>query len=252
MDMIDKGADMEQPLREKLVAAAAAGTMVGTLGLALLFGLKASTFIARGNSIVLLDVKPPRPPLPKHAPREEKRTARPAREAPSPPNIRSTPTDIVVPPVIVPLPVPTPVVAAPIAGTGTAPSAGASDRAGPGYGAGGEGNGPGGGGDGEGGNIPPVQIGGRLRFEDMPADLRAVGEARVVSVRYRVNIDGRVSDCTVTRSSGNQTLDAITCARIEKRFRFRPSRDGDGNKVSAIVVQTHEWRVLAPDARPHS
>jgi protein TonB len=248
---------MEQPLRDRIVAAVGAVLVVVALGLSLLFGLRTSVSAMRDTIVVLLDFKTPPPPPLRHEPPEAARMARPARNAPSPRNLRNKPTDIVVPPpLVIPPPLPQPVVAAPVAGTGAAPSAGASDRPGPGFGAGGEGNGSGGGGDGdgegEGDDTPPIQIGGRLKFGDMPPELRVLGETRWVSVRYRVNIDGRVSDCIVTRSSGNPRLDAVTCSKIEERFRFRPSRDSDGTKVRSIVVETHQWRVGVPDVQPQS
>jgi protein TonB len=36
-------------------------------------------------------------------------------------------------------------------------------------------------------------------------------------------------------------LDALTCRLIRERFRFRPSRDGRGRPVPALVRETHEW-----------
>jgi len=60
-------------------------------------------------------------------------------------------------------------------------------------------------------------------------------------VRYFVNVDGRVSGCVVTRSSGNAVLDETTCRLIEQRYRYDPSRDADGRPVRSIIVVSQDW-----------
>ena len=104
-------------------------------------------------------------------------------------------------------------------------------------------------GDGDGGGMdetPPVHVRGRLRDADYPGDVGEAGFQGTVSVKFLVWVDGRVRDCTVTRSSGNATLDATTCRLIEQRFRYRPSRDADGRAVPAWIVENHQW-VIEPD-----
>ncbi|MFD1958827.1 energy transducer TonB [Novosphingobium panipatense] len=146
-----------------------------------------------------------------------------------------------------PLIVPPPVVTAPRAGTGAAAQSGAADRAGPGQGAGGIGDGDGGGGDGNGDGegddalTRPEQIRGRLRFSDLPRDLREGKTGGELKLRYRIGVDGRVSDCRILVSSGRPSLDATTCRLITERFRFRPSRNSRGEPVPAIMVETHGW-----------
>lgn len=73
-----------------------------------------------------------------------------------------------------------------------------------------------------------------------------------VGVRYRVNADGKVSDCLVTHSSGYLALDSLTCGLIERRFRFSPARDETGRPVSSIIVEEHSWIIpaAAPADRP--
>ena len=38
-----------------------------------------------------------------------------------------------------------------------------------------------------------------------------------------------------------EELDQRTCALIEERFRFAPSRDGDGRPVRSIIEESHTW-----------
>ncbi|WP_315761557.1 energy transducer TonB [Sphingomonas sp. Y38-1Y] len=148
--------------------------------------------------------------------------------------------------VVLPLP-PPPIVVAEKPGPGVQATSGAADVPGPGTGAGGVGNGfgAGGSGDGEGGGwedeTPPIQIRGDISRADYPAHLADNGIGGTVGVRYRVDPDGRARDCRVTRSSGVRELDTLTCDYIQRRFRFRPSRDGRGRPVSAEIVENHEW-----------
>ena len=105
------------------------------------------------------------------------------------------------------------------------------------------GNGPGG--------LPPRHIRGSLTNSDYPRAAAEAGAGGTVGVRYRVGVDGRVTQCLVTRSSGNDALDVATCSLIERRFRFAPARDEDGRPVpSAIVGENHSWFV--EPARPES
>ena len=47
-------------------------------------------------------------------------------------------------------------------------------------------------------------------------------------------------------------LDAITCALIERRFRYLPARNRDGTPVLSTVQEDHHWVVQANDAeQPH-
>ena len=75
-------------------------------------------------------------------------------------------------------------------------------------------------------------------YPEAAADAGASG---TVQVRYFVNVDGRVSGCVVTQSSGNAALDETTCRLIEQRYRYDPSRDADGRPVRSIIVVNQDW-----------
>ncbi len=230
--------------REHLISAIASATMIALLGWALLSGLSVAPMrSAVEQALVSLALNPPPPPrqVPKPPPPPHERP-RAAKGDPSPRNLRNKATQVVAP--VLPPIKPPPVVAAPQAGIGATSNNGASDVAGPGQGAGGNGDGLGGGGDGGDGDFtPPRQVGGRLSYADLPADMRAGGRGGRVGVRYSVGTNGRVSDCEVTRSSGSTELDGATCRLIEQRFRFKPSRDANGRAVDADVVENHTWTV---------
>jgi periplasmic protein TonB len=235
------------PVRERVYAGAGAGSIVAVLGYALLLGLNVQVRQISDRALTMLNLKaPPPPPPPKEVVRPPEHPRPRAKEAPAPPNLRNKAATIVPPPPVVHLPPPPPpVVVAPVAGMGMAANAGASDRPGPGTGAGGYGNGTGGGGegDGEGDNTPPRQIRGELRFSDLPPDLREAGANGSVAVRYRVETDGRVTNCVPHVTSGRPDLGPATCAAIERRFHFKPSLDPDGRPVVSTIVETHSWYV---------
>jgi protein TonB len=58
---------------------------------------------------------------------------------------------------------------------------------------------------------------------------------------FTVGTDGRVTSCTVTRSSGVPELDALTCRLIQQRFRYRPSTDRFGRPIPDEVEGEHDW-----------
>jgi protein TonB len=234
---------LAQPPHQRILAAIASLGAVGLIGWALLSGLTVSNVVkavAPLVSVAFTSPPPsPEPPRPKAKP--VRRMA--ARNAPSPASRRNKAAAVVAPvlPTITP---PPPTVAAARPGPGEAANNGASNRAGPGQGAGGEGNGTGGGGrDGYGdGDEPPEQVSGDLRFSDLPPELASSGGASM-EVRYYVNVNGRATGCRVTASSGNATMDAMGCQIVERRFRFRPSRDGSGQPIRSIMIQKLEWTI---------
>lgn len=232
--------------RDRLAAGLISGALVAVLLWALVVGLAIASGHRVADGLKLFGVAPPPPPPPREKPRPKVHNYRP-RGAAAPPNLRAKPTEIVAPKpaIVVPTP-PPPVVVAPIAGPGAQASAGAADVAGPGTGAGGAGNGLGGGGDGDGdgaGDTPPRQVGGGLRYSDLPIEIVEAGRGGTVGVRYVVAQTGRVTACQVRRSSGDRQLDELTCRLIVQRFRFRPARDADGAPFEAVVVESHSWDI---------
>lgn len=214
------------------------------------------------ETLVTLDAAPePTPtPIPKPTPssppkpkiQTDKAETSRKKDKASPANLRNQATPVFAP-VLPALRKPAPIIAAPRPDAGSAGNTGASDRAGPGQGAGGFGDGTGGGGNGDGDGsgdadavTRPVQIKGKLRWSDLPRDLRQSHRGGELELVYRVNVDGTVSNCRVTTSSGLPSLDAQTCRLITERFRFRPSRNADGRPVPGYIIERHGWDP-APD-----
>lgn len=253
--------------QDRIRSAAIVAVFHALLGYALIAGLGVDVTAITEEPLRLFDIAepPPPPPLPEPVPPPQKSKEKAARIRPAPkgeegaaapPNLKSSPTQIVAPERAVELPVPTPVTVAPVAGPGAQADAGASDRPGPGTGAGGQGDGLGSGrgGDGTGGGggggvaTPARQIAGRIYDRDIPCRDPETCRGGTVGLRFVVAPNGRVSSCTVTRTSGDRDLDGGTCALIRQRFRFRPARDEWGRPVPFVITGSHEWNArVEPD-----
>ena len=141
------------------------------------------------------------------------------------------------------IPVSTPIPAATIAAAGNGQTNG-SALSGQGAGGGGAGQGAGGGsGDGADGGTDLRQIDGGIYEDDYPREAVRAHQSGNVHIRFTVGTNGRVSDCTVTRSSGSASLDEATCRLILRRFRYEPARDAQGRPHADTVEGVHEWRV---------
>ena len=97
------------------------------------------------------------------------------------------------------------------------------------------------GGEGVGGGIAtgPRQVRGRLTVADFPDGLIGPGQQASVGVRYTVETDGRVTGCTVLRSSGFAQVDSLACGLITQRFRYRPAMNRAGEPVRPVITESN-------------
>ena len=80
--------------------------------------------------------------------------------------------------------------------------------------------------------------------DSYPAAARRASAEGLVSVRVGVGVNGRVTDCAVTASSGNADLDDATCRLATRNGRFEPARDAVGEKVpSSVTLRNVRWRL---------
>lgn len=65
------------------------------------------------------------------------------------------------------------------------------------------------------------------------------------TARFTLQIDarGKVSGCTITRSTGHAALDAATCDLVSKRARFDAARDATGKPVAGSYSNSVTWRI---------
>lgn len=221
--------------RERVIALAAVALVQLGLAAALLSGFHVDVLSHDELVTRLIEVTLPSPPL--LAPRRNTRSAkhhqsaapkaphRPVGGLPGPEHSHELPSP---PPIVAVHP------SAPAAGggAGTGPATGS----GAGGGAGGAGSG-----EGDDGGTDLVQIAGAILPSDYPQDLRERGIGGRVGILFTVGTDGRVTSCTVTRSSGVPELDSLTCRLIEQRFRYRPSTNRYGRPIPDEVEGEHDW-----------
>ena len=74
---------------------------------------------------------------------------------------------------------------------------------------------------------------------------RALSQEREGTTSFRVTVgaDGKVTDCSVTGSSGHADLDAATCSNVKRRARFDPAWDNAGNPTSGSYGNKVTWRI---------
>jgi protein TonB len=217
--------------RERLTALAAVLSVQLGLALALLSGFDVR--IDRQADAVerLIEVALPKPPPPPQS-RPEHKAKRQASAAPKalpvPLGGSPGPKPVHLPPPLVPVVAVKPTPAPSGGGAGSGPAAG-SGSGGTGYG------------DSSEGGTDLVQVAGAILPSDYPRDLRDRGVGGRVGILFTVGANGRVTRCSVTRSSGVPELDALTCRLIQQRFVYRPSTDAQGRPIADEVEGEHEW-----------
>ena len=189
------------------------------LGYALVTGLAYNVIKKAAEDLKTFDVEE-EPPPPEETP------------PPPPENVPDTPPPVVAPPPVVRMNVaPPPVVSVPVAPpvviTPTAPPAPPAPppvR-----------------------TVPPKSAVGNLQglisADDYPQAALENEEQGTVSVRLAIGPNGRVSDCSVTGSSGSRTLDSTTCRILKSRARFTPATDNMGNPTAGSFPQRITWRI---------
>jgi protein TonB len=224
--------------RERAYALVAVVFVQAAIGFVLLTGLRVD--FTRSTEIVqrLVDVtlrKPPPPVVPvQPRPKPQRHQAAAPKAAPDNLGGSPGPQPAHAPPSVTPVVAVKPSTAPSGGGTGTGPALGA----GAGGGAGGNGYGE------DDGGTDLEQIAGEITSRDYPRDLREAGIGGRVGVLFKVEPNGRVGSCTVTRSSGVPELDALTCRLIQQRFIYRPSTDRFGRPIEDEVDGEHDW--IAP------
>ncbi len=73
-------------------------------------------------------------------------------------------------------------------------------------------------------------------------DLR-LGHEGTTKFRVVVGTDGKIRSCEAVTSSGHQGLDNATCAKIERRARFKPAIDGNGDKIVGTYTSSVRWQI---------
>jgi protein TonB len=78
---------------------------------------------------------------------------------------------------------------------------------------------------------------------DYPASALRNGDEGTTGFRLNIGANGRVTNCTVTSSSGSSALDNATCRIMRARARFTPARDQFGNPTTDTHSARIAWRI---------
>lgn len=78
---------------------------------------------------------------------------------------------------------------------------------------------------------------------DYPASDLRQEHTGITRFRLDIGIDGRVSQCTVTTTSGHPNLDAAACAKLTQRGRFEPAIDSTGARLPGSFSSSVRWEI---------
>jgi len=90
------------------------------------------------------------------------------------------------------------------------------------------------------GNLPSL-----FSTDDYPQSAIRNEEQGTTAVRMTIGTDGRVTDCSITQSSGSSALDQATCNILRRRARFTPAKDQAGNPITDSFSQRIRWELPA-------
>lgn len=79
--------------------------------------------------------------------------------------------------------------------------------------------------------------------DDYPQDAIRNEQQGTTGFRLDIGPDGRVTNCTVTSSSGSSSLDSTTCRLLRSRARFTPATDSSGAKTSDTQTGRIRWQL---------
>ncbi|HET8612402.1 MAG TPA: TonB family protein, partial [Sphingomonas sp.] len=82
-----------------------------------------------------------------------------------------------------------------------------------------------------------------LTTDDYPPSALRAGEEGRTGFTLSIGADGRVTACSVTRSSGSEALDNAACRIITRRARFTPARDAEGRPTAGSYANSVSWRL---------
>jgi|GEM_PF-1157918 len=78
--------------------------------------------------------------------------------------------------------------------------------------------------------------------QDYPAEASRLNQSGTTGFRLEVGTDGLVKGCSVTESSGSDSLDRTTCRLLTERAHFSPARDRRGGLVADSIEGRITWQ----------
>ena len=215
-------ANRKQMSSNRTLAIVMVALINGILGYALVQGLAYNVIKAAAEDLKTFDVEDEPPPPPEKPPPPPDAEPPPPQVAAPPPLVRTnTPSPpIVTTPVLNPTPPITPIArpAPPAPAAPPPPRVSQAARAK--------------------GNLPSL-----FSTDDYPQAAIRGEEQGTTAVRLTISPDGRVSDCSVTSSSGSSSLDGATCSILKRRARFSPAKDQNGQSISDTTSTRIRWEL---------
>jgi len=190
------------------------------LGYALVTGLAYNVLKKAAEDLKTFDVEEEPPPPEEKPPPPEQNVPPPPQIVAPPPIVR---TNTVAPPIVSVYIAPPPVItqtAPPAPAAPPAPRVSQAARAK--------------------GNLPSL-----FSTDDYPQSAIRNEEQGTTAVRMTIGTDGRVTDCSITQSSGSAALDQATCNILRRRARFTPAKDQAGNPITDSFSQRIRWELPA-------
>ena len=80
-------------------------------------------------------------------------------------------------------------------------------------------------------------------MEDYPLVAMRAGHEGTAAFEVVVDEQGRAQSCRIVQSSGWPELDEATCRVVQRRARFNPARDAQGNPVKSTYSGKIRWRL---------
>jgi TonB family protein len=82
-----------------------------------------------------------------------------------------------------------------------------------------------------------------LSSGDYPAQAIREEDTGTAHVMLLIDENGKVADCLLQATSGNASLDAMTCIAFIERARFHPALDAAGKPMKSAVFTAASWRI---------
>lgn len=210
---------------QKTVSAVVSAVILAAVGYAFINGLAYDAFKKAATKLNVIDIQTPPPPPPKKPPPPPPKETPKVRSPPivSPPPIVQPPVVQAPPIVTAPTAPPVPVIQAPVApAPPPAPPAKPSQAS---------------------GAKPRGNPGDWVTPDDYPPSALRNNEAGVTGFKLELGPDGKVTNCTVTSSSGFPDLDQTACRLLPRRARFTPAKDAAGNGIATTYSSAVRWQI---------
>ena len=91
--------------------------------------------------------------------------------------------------------------------------------------------------------VPRGNPGAWVTPNDYPSRELKMGNEGLTRFRLEIGTDGRVTDCTITASSGHPGLDEAACKLVSRRARFEAATGSDGAKTSGRYENAIRWEI---------